>query len=421
MKDFDDTRKASLGYINKIETDLKKQLSVQTSARGTPDPIAEFNQEVETHYTNFLLAYTAGLPLKQNMQEFYQNVGYDFKTLTDKLLLNQNDKSQALTEILKNIDLAFLASAAKVEGLSQVSTIISYEEARKIVAEDEHKDYPDVVKNLVSTNHKHIQIKENYIQAINAVRTDEKIENKLDKIAKLNAKLQKDLNLNDRQINELNIGVGNYIKNNPGNFRSDLEKLKGNNKEEISREDITKYLNEKTAESYPTLSQTRAQAAKSAVLGVGKRATKTVTSQWQNSSKSEAALAEKPSDTQEIAPKSSGINEQTASDLNKTVEKGKKNTASSIIQKIPKKIKKIVSEPTQLERKYDAAIRRIDNDVNAKWKEIKQDARTRLGITSSGSHKMPPKVKEYATQIGHDALHQVKAKGNAEKNKRTLR
>lgn len=440
--DLDSASKVGLKEIEGI----KKSLNLKFSSRiDAAEPINEFTKAINTHYSNFLslhhtqLDLKDNLNLKNNMQELYQNVSLDFKLLADKLAFNQNDKKQVLNDVVKQIDLAFLVSSQHLQGLDKVSEIIPQNQAQKIIAEYANENHRDVVTSLVTENLDQLQKKTQYLKKINDLREGD-TENKFDKIAKLNAQLQKDLNLNDRQINELNIGVGHYINSNRGAFKADFEKLQGKDKDNISREDITKVLNKKTAESAQKPIKTRVQAAKSVVIGASKSATKTVTSQWQNPSKSEATLTDtkvkisqkrektaqwnkvaQSSDknpkiaasnyrkSQEVDSKSSHINNlHNVSNLDKTqVKQDNKTILSRVLKTVP---------TTKLERVYDAAVRGIEADVkqkaNAKFTEIK----------STVSHKMPPEAKAYAAKIGHDALEKVhSASARVESAKKTVK
>lgn len=404
--DLDSALKVGLKEIAGITKNLNLKFADRIYAAA---PINEFTQAVNTHYNNLVSLYEHNPPLKENMQDLYQYISNDFKLLADKLAFNQNDKKQVLKDVVQKIDSAFKASSKHLKGLEEVSKIIPKAQAKNIIAEHAHEYHSEVVKDLFTEALKAKDKKDEYLNKLNALRTDTKTENKFNKIAKLNAKLQQDLNLNDRQINELNIGVGHYINNNRSAFKADLEKLSGKNQDNISREEITKVLNKKTAKSAQTLTQT----AKEAVLEVGKRATTNfkaavlpqqeqsntipLTSlekptQWKKAERSDKNPKTAASDyrnSQEVDPKSSHINNlHNVSNLDKTqVKQDNKTILSRVLKTIP---------TTKLERVYDATVRGIEADViqktNAKLTEIK----------STVSHKMPPEAKEFATKLGQD-------------------
>lgn len=411
----DEDLKESLDIIEMLKRRLTTELNaIHVGNKKIADSaINKFVDETKKHYTMFQDPdYKNLMSPDENIKMLYQKIGEDFKDLVNKLGLNQSQKDEA-TKIVANTTNLALQSAGFKPSLSS---------AGKIIAEDVHQNYQEVVDSLTMTNKAQMDAQAKYKTDVERVISDPKRGNILDEIAKLNAKLQKALNLNDRQINELNIGVSHYINDNRRNFESDL-------KGDISREEITKVLNKKTAESAQKPTKTRVQAAKRVVIAASKSATKTLTSQWQNPSKSETALSdatvkisqkrEKPAKSkkversdknpqiaasnyqksQEITQKGPDINEHTVGDL----KKGTQNNVISKLQNIPKTVKKVATKPTKLEQVYDAAVRGIEADVkqkaNAKFTEIK----------STVSHKMPPEAKEFATKIGHDALEKARA------------
>lgn len=423
----DEDLKYPLKMIEELNPGLQKAFKASNvgNEKNHGDLVNKFVQETKKHYQSFNDPDRRSLMKPEdNMKMLYQDIGEEFKDLVNKLGLNQSQKDEATQIVAKYTNLALESTGF---------TPLSSSSAGKIIAEDAHKDYQAVVDSLPMTNKNQMEAQVKYKGEFDRVISDPKRGNILDEIAKLHAKLQKDLNLNDRQINELNIGAGHYIHTHQKNFASDL-------KDNMSREDITNLLNEKTAKSAEKLNQTRAQAAKSVVVGAGKRATKTVTSQWQNPSKSEATLPgaqvkisqkrEKITQwkkaelsdknpkiavsgyrkSQEISQKPSDFNEQKVGNL----KKGKQNNVISKLQNISETVKNVATKPTERERQYDAAVRGIEADVKAKATQLKRGVEARLG---KKNHKIPPKDKEYATKLGQDTLNQVKAKGDAEKIK----
>ena len=400
----DEDLKASLGIVNLLKSTLKDELNATRvgNEKISDHAINEFVENTKTRYRDFDTANSKNPSnTNQNLTKLYQDISVDFKDSANKLGLSQNQKDVAVELVTKVIKLAL-----------ETNDFNGLPSAKDIIAEHAHIKHRDVVNDLFTENSDALQKKNQYLQKINDLR-EGNTENKFDKIAKLNAKLQQDLSLNDRQVNELNIGVSHYINDNRRNFKSDL-------KGDISREEITKVLNQKTAEiiaQKPT--KTRAQAAKSVVIGARKSAKKTITSQWQNPSKSGETLPdatvkisqkrEKPAkwkkaersdknpqiaasdyrNSQEVDPKSSHINNlHNVSNLDKKqVKQDNKTILSRVLKTIP---------TTKLERVYDAAVKGIEADVkqkaNAKLTEIK----------STVSHKMPPEAKEFATKLGQD-------------------
>lgn len=308
----DEDLKYPLNIIEELKGGLQNALKTSNvgNEKNHEDLVNKFVAETKKNYKSFNDPNRQDpqlLPPQKNLEMLYQNIGEDFKDLVNKLSLDQKQKDEATQIVAKYTNLALESPGF---------TPLSLSSAGKIIAEDVHKDYQEVVASLPTTNKNQMDAQAKYKTDVAWVISDPKRGNILDEIAKLNAKLQKDLNLNDRQINELNIGVGHYINSNQGAFKADLEKLKGNTQEEISREDITKYLNEKIAESNEKIVPTRAQAAQKVVIGAGKK-----------------------------------------------------------LQNIPKTVKKVATKPTKLEQVYDAAVRGIEADVkqkaNAKFTEIK--------------------------------------------------
>lgn len=341
----DEDLKYSLNIIEQLKDGLKNTLKASNvgNEKNHEDLVNKFVNATKTYYASSQDPDRKKfMEPEENMKMLYQNIGEDFKDLVNKLSLDQKQKDEATQVVAKYTNIALESTGFLPLKLPS---------AGKIIAEDVHKNYEEVVDSLPMTNKHQMDAQAKYKTDVERVISDPKRGNILDEIATLNAKLQKDLNLNDRQVNELNIGVGHYIEQHRSNFAADL-------KNNMSREDITKYLNEKTAASYQTLSQTRAQAAKSAVIDAGKRAT----------------------------------------------------TISSAVKNTPAKVKKIFTQPTNIEIVYDTVVKRAENKANAKWKEIKQDARAKVNnAKSTVSHKMPPEAKEFATKIGHDALEKANA------------
>lgn len=309
-----------------------------------------------------------------NMKMLYQDIGEDFKDLVNKLNLDQKQKDEATQVVAKYTNLALEST-----GFVPSSSL----SAGKIIAEDIHKDYQAVVDSLPMTNKNQLDAQAKYQTDVEQMISSQKSGNILDEIAKLNAKLQKDLNLNDRQINELNIGAGHYIHNHQKEFADDLKNI---SKDDISREDITKYLDAKTAEISAQKSQTRAQnAAKNVVIGARRATTK-------------------------VAQSSDKTPKMVASDLNNKEKKSKKNTVSSALKKGVEIPYRVFWDPKERDISYDAKVREIERDVKVRAAKVKKDLGTRLGNAKSAvSHAMPPGAKEYAEKLGHDALDKANA------------
>ncbi|MCP5370001.1 MAG: hypothetical protein H6909_04880 [Rickettsiaceae bacterium] len=237
----------ALNMIEMGKDHLTKELQSDNKA------IDSFIKSVKTDYKNFKDPDAQNLvPLKQNLENLYQKIGEGLADLANELNLNPEQKNKATEIIAKITNLAVESSDLTPLHLDSAKQIIvkhanqNYDSAKQITAE--HKDYNTVINDLpAEPNSKEQQTKEQYIEAIDKVISS-KSEDKLNKIAKLNAKLQKDLKLDDQQINELNTAFGDHIDKNISSFANSLEKHPLPKSNLSLAEKITRYLNDKTAE-----------------------------------------------------------------------------------------------------------------------------------------------------------------------------
>lgn len=446
----------SLYILDEIKSGLRDVFQKSNVDLANDKAMDQFVSNIKERFSNLSLA-TSPTPDK-DVEKLYQNISRDVKDLVNELGLNQNQKNMATAAVAQVTNQTLEAAGFKTDPLAQ-----------KIISEHAHKDYYGAVSTLPATSVAQIDKLTTYQNNIHQLRygqqnktLDEiaklnaesqkdlnvsqiKGQNTLDAIAKLNAKLQKDLNLNNRQVNELNIGLGNHLEKTKGvkEYVENNQQFSNDASLNLS-EKITKYLDAKTAEKTAEISakksQPRVQNAKEALIGARKSVTKTAKTAWKSPSKSapsgvqsEVKLSTKRAipqwnkkvaqksdnnpkmvatdyrNSQEITQKAAVItslitqkavvaSEQKTSDLNNKEKKSKKNTVSSIVKNIPKMLKNVATNPTKPERDYHNAVTHLEREAIQKaeklGKEISDKAKTAAALAKEGKNRIKKAVKK---------------------------